>query len=157
MIAHLYNLLEEIVKQLIICVFVLGFSSIFGREKTLPEPRQIVSFAQLDSALINELIAGTHPDMAIEFQPGTEIPLRFFHRDSLFSLSFVPNLAIKVEKLCYLRFMKKKVYISQDLVKWEKPDLFRERPTTELLLDSAGLLVQTTAVEETDVCGEFED
>lgn len=139
-------------KQLLI--FVLALSPIFAREKVLPEPRQIISFAQLDSALINEWIAGKHPDMAIEFQLGTEIPFRFFHRNPLFSLAFNPNLAIKVEKLCYLRFVKKKVYISHDLVTWEKLKVGPNHPTTEVFLDSAGVLVQTTELEKVD---EFEE
>lgn len=144
-------------KQLIICVLVLCFSPIFGREKVLPEPRQIVSFTQLDSTLISELIAGKHPDIAIEFQPGTEIPVRFFHRNSFCSIDFNPNVTVKADKLCYLRFMRKKVYISQDLVTWEKPDIFGRRLAAEAVVDSAGILVQTTPVEEVDECDEFED
>ncbi len=128
-------------KQLIL--FLLVLAPIFGREKILPEPKQIVSLSQLDSDWIKEWIGGLHPDMAVEFKPGTEIPLRFFHRAPLFSIAFAPNLAVRVEKLCYLRFVKKKVYISQDLVSWEKPSLGGE--TAEILLDSTGALVKTAA------------
>lgn len=145
-------------KQWVICVFILAFAPVFGREKFLPEPRQIVSMAELDSALINELVAGGHPDVAIELKPGAEIPFRLFHRcNPFFSLAVNPNVSAKVEKLCYLRFVKKKVYISQDLVTWEKPTADMHRPTAKFLLDSAGVLVETANTEKVDRWAEFED
>ncbi len=128
-------------------VLMIQLSTVCAKEKFFPEPQEIISAAQLDSTLIQELVTGVHSDLTVSLQPGTEIPLRFFHREAFFSIGFNPNLSIKVDKLCYLRFMKRKVYISDDLVVWKKPHLFSGKMTPNLSLDQSGILVETATVK----------
>lgn len=102
----------------------LFLSPVFAKEKNFPQPRRVVNLAQLDPELIEELLLGMHPDIAIECKEGSKFPVQFLHNYGLFSLKCTPNLSIKVERPCYLRFVKRKVYISEDLAKWEKPSKF---------------------------------
>ena len=128
-------------------ILVMQLSTVYAKDKFFPEPREIISVTQVDSALIQELIGGVHSDLTVSLQPGTEVPLRFFHRESFFSVAFNPNLSIKVEKPCYLRFMKRKVYISEDLVKWKKPRLLTGKTTRNVTLDQSGVSIESVTVE----------
>lgn len=130
---------------------MLVFSQVFAKTKTLPPPGHVVPFTSVDTQLINELIAGIHPDLVIECREGTELPISYLHNNVFFSAFCSPNLSIKVEKTCYLRFVKKKVYMSDNLTEWNKPSKYLEgRYTAAMKIDQdSGILVETKVVPYT--------
>ncbi len=128
-------------------VFLMMLSPAFSREKHFPPLKQVVSMADVDTQMIQEMILGLHSDLAIQCEAGAELPLRSLHHFGLFTVKHNPNLSMEVEKTCYLRCVKRKVYVSEDLITWEKPkDFFSGKPEAKLKVDDAGLLVETTLV-----------
>ncbi len=124
---------------------MLVFSPVFARTKTLPSPGHIVPITNVDTQLISELIAGMHPDLVVECTEGTELPISYLHKNTFFSALCSPNLSIKVDKTCYLRFVKKKVYMSDNLNQWDKPSKYLEgRYTAAMKTDKdSGIIVET--------------
>jgi hypothetical protein len=108
----------------------------------------MAALTELDASFIKELALGMHPDVAVECKKGTTLPLRFFHNWGLFSLKCAPNLTVKVEEPCYLRCVRKKLYISQDLVTWEKADkFFNGKCDANVNIDEqSGILVESQQV-----------
>jgi len=136
---------------------MLAISPVFAKTKILPPPGNIIPFTEVDSQLISELITGMHSDLVVECPEGTEVPISFLHNTPLFSLFCSPNLSVKVDKTCYLRFVKKKVYMSENATQWDKPSKFLEgRYTAGLKIDKkSGLKVESAVTPYT--YDDFED
>ena len=138
---------------------MLAFSPVYAKVKTLPPPGNIIPFGEVDSQMIGEIIAGMHPDLVVECPKGTELPISFLHNTVFFSLLCSPNLLIKVEKTCYLRFIKKKVYMSENTTQWDKPSKFLEgRYAAGLKIDKKpGLKVETNVTPYSSLEDRFGD
>ena len=112
----------------------------------LPPVTSIMPALGLESNAARYLTSGKLPDTALEFQAGSELPVRYLLRHNLLSLSYDPKLTIKVEKTCYLRFVGKKVYMSLDLVEWHKPKEFFDLEQLDVDVcipqDSSGLIFE---------------
>lgn len=92
--------------------------------KTLPDVTKVVLVSDLTVEMITELTQGMHPDTAVEFKEGSCLPVHFLFRNKLFSVAYDPKITVKMETAGYVRFMKKKAYMSLDLVNWDKPEYF---------------------------------
>jgi hypothetical protein len=140
-------------KMIGLALLVLGLSSpAFAKDKNLSAPERIVSSTEVDSDFLKEMIAGAHPDIAVECQEGEAIPIRFAHSFGVFSVKLNPNLTLKVDKTCYLRFVRKKVYISEDLVSWKKLDSYCDGKFGAELVNEgkSGLLLKSHVTPSTE-------
>jgi hypothetical protein len=135
-------------KNALLIAAILCLSPVFSKEKIFTEPRQIVSLFDLDIEIVKEMSSGSLPDTVIECKAGSVIPLAWIHNSGVFSFASRPNLSIKIEEDCYFRFLGKKLYMSQDLVTWEKAKkklLDLRPPKVEFIIsEQAGLLVETS-------------
>ncbi len=118
--------------------------------KTLPDVNEIIPCDQLSPDMIQGFAAGMYPDIAIEFNEGSAIPLQFLFNYKIFSLQCNPNLSAKIDTTCYLRCANRKVYISLDMTTWQKAsEFFRGElvPTVQRSEDNSYVLVKTDLVE----------
>ncbi|MBF8262902.1 MAG: hypothetical protein HW387_567 [Parachlamydiales bacterium] len=127
---------------------MLLLSPMFAKDLSFPMIRQTIALTELDPAFINEFISGMHPDIAVECNEGTVLPLGFMQSWGLFSLKCAPNLTVKVEQPCYFRCSGKKVYISQDLVTWEKArKIFSGKSDFKVKIDAkSGILIESKTI-----------
>jgi len=147
-------------KALYILIAMLFFSPVFGKEKVLPETTQVIALTQLDTALLNELLKGDHPEIAVECKEGTTIPVQFLQNTGLFGVELAPNLTIKVQKTCYLRVIKKSGYVSFDLVGWESAKHFfsgKSKVNLKINMENQSLLVESELVPKSQIEDECED
>ena len=130
----------------LILISMMLVSQGFARTNTLPEPRQVISLQGLDAQMIREIVQGEHPDLAVKCEEGNAIPLEFLHKFSFFSMKLNPNFSIKVDQSCYFRFCNKKVYMSYDLNRWEKPNTFDGKFSVDVKQNEnkTGLVLETT-------------
>src|SRR3989344_189181 len=94
-------------KCIVLCLIVasIAFAEV---PDCLKEPvRAVVSLMQVTPALVKEIGQGAHQDMAIECKEGNALPLQLLYNTPLLAMSLAPNLSFKVNKTCYLRFVKK--------------------------------------------------
>lgn len=117
-----------------------------GFAKTLPDVRNVITLQELTTGDVQELIQGLHPEVAIKCEEGSTIPLEFVSKFPFFSAKFTPNVSVQVDKLCYFRFCKKKVYMSYDLKSWERPESCDGAPKVEFKFNDKkpGLIVEAT-------------
>lgn len=102
---------------------MLVFST--ANAKHFARPSEILSLKEeLNTATIKDLIDDRNRDTTIFCEVGTELPLELFYQFSLVSIRQNPLLTFKIEEPCYLRFIKKKVYISKNLEDWVAPEKF---------------------------------
>jgi hypothetical protein len=115
--------------------------------KTLPEIREVIPFTELTVEKVKELIDGKYKDTAILCEEGTELPLKFLFKYGLFSVKHTPELTVKIERTCYIRrYLKKKVYMSYDLVHWENAEkFFKSEPNYNVGVsnDRSHILIET--------------
>ena len=105
----------------LIAIGMVAVSSLAAKEqKILPEVKVIVPLTDLAIDTTKELFDGSHSDVAILCEAGTELPLKFLTSCEMFSIKWIPNLTIKVDKTCYFRAVGKKVYMSYDLINWNR-------------------------------------
>lgn len=108
-----------------IILFSILMAPIFAKEdRPLPELERVITKSDLDAQLMSELIAGMHPTIALECKEGNAHPVQFLCKMGIFSAKWDPNLLLRVEKPFYLRFIRGKVYMSFDLVQWDKAKRF---------------------------------
>jgi len=123
-------------KALFTLISMLLLTQGIAKEKKLPEVTQVISLTELDTELLNELSSGTRPEIAVECEEGTTLPIHFFHSTELFGIGLSPNLTINVQKTCYVRVVKKKGYVSFDLNRWEPASyFFSGKPKVNLEFD----------------------
>ncbi len=128
---------------------MLVFAPAFAKTKDLSETKRVISWTELSSGMIKELAVGLHPDVAIECTEGTTLPIQLLSHYNFFSLKLNPNLTITIDKSCYLRVINRKLYISQDLVHWEKAKkYFHGRMNADVQIgdEQSGVLVETALV-----------
>lgn len=107
-------------------------------------PSEVLSLQEeLDSATIKGLIDDRNRDTTIFCEEGTELPLELFFKFPLVSIKQNPHLTFKIEEPCYLRFVKKKAYVSKDLEEWVAPEkFFSGNPKLNLKKNYRKLLVE---------------
>lgn len=138
---------------LFILALMMLSSSTFAKTKTLPEVRQVISLTDVTPEMSKELLSGMHPDIAIECKEGTSLPLQFLTKYGFFSLKWNPQLTLKVDRPCYLRTIKRRAYLSLDLVNWDKPrNFFKGKANTDVKIsnDKSHILIETDLAQDTD-------
>ncbi|NGX26147.1 MAG: hypothetical protein K940chlam6_00059 [Chlamydiae bacterium] len=147
-------------KALYILIAILFFSPVFGKEKVLPETTEVIALTQLDTTLLNELLDGAHPDIAVECKEGTTIPVQFLQNTGLFGVELAPNLTIKVQKTCYLRVIKKSGYVSFDLDSWESAKHFfsgKPKVNLKINMENQSLLVESDLIPSPQIEDEDDE
>ena len=153
--------------QVVLTIAMLMTSTLFAKKRSLfptelnTEVKQVFPLADLNYEMTKELLEGKHPHMAIECREGVDLPFKYFGNFGLFSVNFAPNLSIKIEKTCYLRFVQKNRfngkksstsgYISFDLKKWEKiKDVQAKQLNINFGMsnDKSHILLKTSPVEK---------
>ncbi len=90
------------------------------KEREFPDIRNVITAQDVTPDLTKELAVGLHPDLAVRCDEGTSLPIQFLYRAGFFSAQFNPHFTLRVEKTVYLRFTKGKVFVSEDMIYWEK-------------------------------------
>jgi len=153
---------------IVLCVSVFFVSTAFPKSKDrLPpkalenEVKQVVLITDLSSQMTKELLAGLHPDIAVECREGAELSFKYTGHFGLFSVNYNPNLSIKVEKTAYLRLInisstKQKIrgYLSFDLKSWEKLSKFDLRPEFSFEINPAKSQI---LLESKTASGKFDE
>ena len=101
---------------------MLVINGFAGGEPTLPEIAQVMQLSQVEDDFIEAFSKGEYPNLALELQEGTVVPVSFVSNMGLFSIENFPELKIRIQKTCWLRFVGTKGFISFDQNTWEKPD-----------------------------------
>lgn len=135
-------------KALFLCVCTLITAAAHTAPVTFNDVTRIVSADELSVEKINALIHLKNWDFTLEFKEGANFPVKFLTKARCFSVALNPNLAFKVDKKCYLRVVKKKCYLSEDLVEWTKAEKFfnnqpNNKPTLMLKQDDTGFVFET--------------
>lgn len=135
----------------------LIFTTAYAKVKFFDPPHSITSLEDLNFEDIQRLVQSKKADITIELREGAVVPLKFLMKNRNFSAMINPNLVFRVEKTTYLRILKRKCYMSEDLVHWEKAGKFTGGlPVFHLLKrDQAGLTLEADIVPYEDFV--FED
>ncbi len=99
----------------------------------LDDVTQTILVTDLTPEISQQISVGVCPNIAIEYPEGIEIPFKFKGKVDFASVNLDPNLSIKLEKTCYLRFIKThgyctervRIYRSCDLKTWRKAGHFK--------------------------------
>lgn len=135
----------------LLCAMLAVWTPVYAKKpKQLPEVTQVASATDLTPELIQEILAGVRPEVAIELEKGTRLPIKFSGNYKIFSVKYDPHLVFKAEKRCYLRVVKSKAYLSYDLKNWMKPDLFDGIPDVKIGMsrDKSHLLIEQAFLSE---------
>lgn len=136
--------MKNILKPILVLMLLLSKTE--AKTKTYPQVDKIVSVLDLNSELIQGIVAGMYPNMAIEFKEGSSIPLVFLSNYNIFSVKCDPKLSVNVDTTCYLRTIGKKLYMSVDLVNWKKARTYfkgRMVPNLQVSPDKSHVLVES--------------
>lgn len=89
--------------------------------KNLSENLIIKSLSELSDNVLNEIMQGNYPNIAIEFSQGTLLPIYFFLKGDLANLIEKEiNLGqIEIQKTFYVRSIGEKLIFSSDLSEWK--------------------------------------
>ncbi len=140
-------------KKLLFLLLTVSLSTVFAKSghkslENLSEINQIILLTDITPAISKELLAGRLPTTAVECRENMSLPVAYFMKAPFFSLECLPNLTVKIQKTCYVRFTeKRRGYLSGDLKSWEKiePMLSTLYDTTVgISADKAHLIVETS-------------
>ena len=153
----------------IIVISICMISNVWAKKKdVLPselkeEVKKVILFTDLTSEMTKELLEGKHSDVAIECREGVELPFKYVGDFGLYSINFAPNLSVKMERTCYLRFVKKnrlnssssvKSFISFDLKNWEKASSYKSKGPLEVRIgmspDKSHVVIDTFSAAQSD-------
>src|SRR3990167_629987 len=81
------------------------------KKKSFPELRTIIPMTELSSEMIDQVIHGKLPHVAIECQPGMEFFPKLSLNYGLLSTLFNPVALLKINRSFYFRFNGKKPYV----------------------------------------------
>lgn len=137
-------------KTLFLLTCALTITSAHAKTKIFSDMPRILGLNELTPDKIDEFVHAKDSDVVLECREGTEIPLRYFVTNGIFSLHLDPNLTVKVEKTIYLRVVGKKCYASYDLVNWDKASHVLDNNNVNVNVkvnpskDKAGYTIETT-------------
>jgi hypothetical protein len=124
----------------------------------LPAITSIFPGVGLDADKAKEFIEGKLPQVAIELQQGTNLPVHYFLKNKFLLLNYNPQLTISVQKNCYLRRFKHKIYLSEDLENWVSAKKFFSDDhlsyNVQIPKDNPGLFVEITFPNPTEISDE---
>jgi|GEM_PF-2335217 len=126
----------------------------------LPPVHHVVPFTSMNIEQVSTFAQGEAPDLAVICEAGTELPIKFLGNFKLFSISWAPNLIIKIEETFYLRCVGKKTYISFDLKEWESASKFLDgkMPFPKVEVDRSGISIETNLIDmPQDLSFDWED
>lgn len=92
--------------------------------KTLPPLEKVLSPEEITSELVQNLIQGMYPNVAIELKKGAAVPLHFLFKANIGAIAWNPNLTVQITSTSYLRGVNGKLFMSRDLTNWGKPKKF---------------------------------
>lgn len=128
----------------------LMVSTIVGKEKKFNDPvEKIIPITELSKAdMAQAFFGGGVQNIAVECKEGMELPLKYFGNFGPFSVKFLPNLSIKVEKTCYIRMGGRKAYISYDLENWQSLSRTIEgMPMADIKINEEEIVINTSMQE----------
>ncbi len=136
-----------------VVLLLMTTGTLFARKKKLlPEIRQIIPLTELSSEMIEDLTHGRGiPDLAIECQPETELSPKLSWHYGVFSALLNPPALLKVNEPFYFRVNERKLYVSHDLIDWEKPDRwFNKKSITNVKFgeNKSDVLIETDFVQK---------
>lgn len=111
-------------KTIALLVSALLVTTVQAKAVTFKDTPPIVSLSEMSLEKIQEFIGTKNPEFIIELTESAAIPVQFLAKNRIFSAMIDPNFTFKVDKTCYFRIVKKKFYMSEDLVNWKKADKF---------------------------------
>lgn len=138
--------MNKIISLLLIFLVITTGTLFAKKKKMLPELRRIISVTELTPEMIEDLGLGRMPDVAIECEPGTELSPKLSWHNGIFTALLNPMALLKINKPFYFRVNRKKVYVSRDLIDWEKPGRWLEgKQTTKVKLgdNKSDVLIET--------------
>lgn len=134
----------------VLAILLLMVSTMWGAHKgTEKDPlgteiKKIISLTDITPDVSMAILSGLHPEVAIECQSGTMLPLKYVCKLDFLTIVEEPNISFKIEKTLYVRIVKKgKCFVSFDLVTWEKPDLKLLDTRLGVSPDKSHVLVET--------------
>jgi hypothetical protein len=134
----------------ILAIMLLIASTMFAAYKgTEKDPlgaeiKKIIPLTDITPEVSMAILSGMHPDVAIECQAGTALPLKYVCKLDFLTVVEEPNLSFKIEKTLYLRIVKKgRCYVSFDLATWEKPDFKLLDTRLGVSPDKSHVLIET--------------
>lgn len=113
--------------------------------KTLPPIEKVISAIELTPDFLKELLNDETPDLAIELPQGSAIPIHFLIKSPISIFTCNPNLTVQITETSYLRVVKRKVYMSKDLISWDRPDRFfqgKVESTAKMSADKSHAIVE---------------
>lgn len=115
----------------------------------LPPINHVVPFTSMNIEQATAFAKGETPDLVVICEAGTELPIKYFGNFKLFSISWTPNIVIKIEETFYLRCVGKKTYMSFDLKEWESASKFLDgkMPFPKVEVDRSGISIETNLVD----------
>lgn len=132
--------------KIFLFVSLFFLSTAFAKTKTLPPVDEVISAMELTPEMIQGLIDGLYPNVAIELKEGAAIPLHFFYKTKIVSLECNPNLTTRITATSYLRAVKRKLYMSEDLIHWTNPKNFfggSLRNSIKMSADKSHAIIET--------------
>jgi hypothetical protein len=111
---------------------------------------KVVPLSHFTVTQLQEFILSHDSGFVLELQEGSSFPVQFLTKTPFISAMIDPNLTIKIEKTCYLRIAHKKLYMSEDLIHWEKANKMLDgRPSFQLSpSQNQGLVVESHLVPD---------
>jgi hypothetical protein len=131
-----------------ILIGAIAASCLTANEQKLPAVKTIIPLTELTPE---------STDIAVYCQEGTELPLKLFAKTKLFSLAWLPNLTIRVEKTCYVRWYHGELYGSFDLENWDINLADSELKDTFISVDKHGILFNIDATADAPAYDDEDD
>lgn len=107
----------------LICVLMCSVSA-FAKSRSLPGVSEVLPYRELKTELLMEIMQGNHPNLAVEFSEGADIPIQFFQKMPLFQIDFLPDMKIRVHQTCFFRVVRRSAYVSFDGENWKRASRF---------------------------------
>lgn len=102
----------------------LFLTTLTAKTREFPPVIEVIQASELTSELFQELLNQENPTLALELPKGNAIPVHFLVKSPFTIFACNPNLSIQVTETSYIRVFRKKLYMSNDLEHWERPEKF---------------------------------
>ncbi len=85
------------------------------------ENLKVINLSEISEQVLNEIVEGERPDVAVQFCKGTQLPINFFLRGDLVNLTDTQvNLGhIEIQQTFYVRCIERDLILSINLNDWK--------------------------------------
>jgi hypothetical protein len=85
------------------------------------ENLKVMSLSEISEQVLNEIMQGEHPDLAVQFSKGTQLPINFFLIGDLVNLTEdqINFGRIEIQQTFYARYAGGELILSVNLKKWK--------------------------------------